>query len=102
MVPRGRVRLGQQTFVMSLCNSAVGPLGSLDMGLLLCVNVTQLLLTRASQTLRYKLGSSHRVARCPVGETRWDKARLRMLFRQIQLYRGGLSYRHRTVNENGD
>jgi hypothetical protein len=36
--------------------------------MLLRVNVTQLLFTSASQTLRYSLGSSHRVARCSVSE----------------------------------
>jgi len=49
---------------------------------LLCVNVTQLLLTRASQTLRYKLGSSHRVARCPVRETRISPAGVRVVPRE--------------------
>ncbi|HSX62439.1 MAG TPA: hypothetical protein VLF18_19820 [Tahibacter sp.] len=36
--------------------------------MLLRINVTQLLFTSAQQTLRYNLGSSHRVARCSVSE----------------------------------
>lgn len=41
---------------------------SADHVVLLRVNVTQLLFTSAQQTLRYNLGSSHRVARCSVSE----------------------------------
>ena len=45
---------------------AIVPLA--DWPMLLRVNVTQLLFTSALQTLRYNLGSSHRVARCSVSE----------------------------------